>query len=217
MSKEAYKEAMEELDALDKSQAAEETETLDELTKALEEELGEELAKSDDGDDDDEGGEPEPEDDGDDDTEKSQQQEFDDELIKASEAYASMESSVRHGIESIHCELDALRKGMAATMNLCIKQAKVIAQFAKSMPDLGEMAKSIQTLGGQPMAPNKAVLGIGSMDDPTEALQKSVSEVQDLLQKAVQDGKVDARYLSIYGTYKDINRLPVDVRDIIGL
>lgn len=218
-NQEEYNKAMEELDAIEKSSQPEEDE-LDALTKSLEEELGEDLSKSekdDDKDDDDkdddekdEGGEPEG-------FGKSEDEEFADELIKASEAYASLEKSVQEGIGGVFAELDAMKKSMAAMMNLNIKQAKVIAEMSKSRKEETDaISKSLQNIGSAPVAPGKAVLGIGASEQ-TEQLQKSVSEVTELLVKAANAGSIDARYLSIYGTHKNIACLPDSVKTTIGL
>lgn len=221
MSQKAYKEAMEELETIEKSQTADSDpqEELDELTKSLEEELGEDLHKSKDSDADDKDGDsdPLPEDDKDeDDLDKSDGEEFGDELIKASEAYASLEKSVNEFGMSVSEELDTMRKSMAALMNLNIKQAKVIASLAKSIPEMGAITKSMADLASQPTSPSKAILGIKDSDS-TEPLQKSISEVTGLLTAAVSAGKIDARHLSVFGTYKDVTRLPKEVQTIIGL
>lgn len=219
-NQEAYDKAMEELDAIEKSSQPEEDE-LDALTKSLEEELGEDLSKSkeedkedddDDKDDDekDEGDEPEG-------FGKSEDDDFADELIKASEAYASLEKSVQEGIGGVFAELDAMKKSMAAMMNLNIKQAKVIAEMSKSRKEETDaIAKSLQNIGSAPVAPGKAVLGIGASEQ-TEQLQKSVAEVTELLVAAANAGSIDARYLSIYGTHKNLACLPDSVKTTIGL
>jgi len=220
-NQEAYDKAMEELDVIEKSGQTEEDE-LDALTKSLEEELDESLSKGkheepdgdecgdkDDDGDDDKGGEPEKMD-------KSDNDEFQEELIKASEAYADLEKSVHEGIGGVILELDVMKKSMAALMNLNIKQAKVIAEMAKSRKEESEsIAKSLSALAGAPMTPNAAKIGLGGTQE--EPIKKSASEITDLLLKAVQEKSVDARYLSIYGTYKTLDCLPESVRTTIGL
>lgn len=209
--KEALEKAMQELDDIEKSIQGEEESELDALTKALEEEIGEDLSKSDDEEDDEKD-----EEDDDEDMDKSDMSDFDDELVKASEAYADLTKSVQDGIGGVLYELDAMKKSMAALMNLNIKQAKVIAELVKSRKDdvaaITDMAKSI---GAAPMAPGKAVFGVGGGQE--QKIEKSVSEVTMDLTKAVQDGRVEARFLSIYGTHKDVDRLPESVRKEIGL
>lgn len=216
MSKEAYDKAMEELDEIAKSQQEphqEELKTLDDLTKSLEEELGEDLSKSEDDDNDS---------DGDDDVvEKSEDSsDYEDELVKASEAYASLEKSVMVGMDEIGGGLDVMRKSMAALMNLTIKQAKVIAGQSRANDELvksvQELAKSVETLGSQPVGASRTMLGTGSTTTE-EKIEKSRAEIQDALLKAVQAGTVASQYLTIYGTYKDVNRLPPDVRQAIGI
>lgn len=221
MSTVAYDKAMEELDQLAKSQdeQKDDLETIDDLTKALEEELGEDLSKSKDGDADDKDGDSDPVDD-DDDVEKSQNDDYDDELVKASEAYASLEKSVVEGMGELGGELDTMRKSMAALMNLTIKQAKVIAGQAKANDQLvksvEDLAKSVQALGAQPIGVSKTVIGVGSAIEE-EPVKKSHAEIQEALIKAIDEGKIAAQCLSIYGTYRDINRLPTEARTAIGM
>jgi len=221
----AYDEAMKELDQVEKSMQTEQEDELDALTKALEEEIaGEDLNKSKDesveeksekkpqeSDEDDKD-----EDDEDDkEMEKSDHDDFDDELIKASEAYADLTKSVEDGIGGLYAELDAMKKSMAALMNLNIKQAKVIAEMVKSRKDDVEtINKSLQIAGASAVAPNKAVIGMGGNSE--SPMQKSVSYIQDELLKAVQEGKVQAHYLSMFGTYKNVNMLPEEVKQAIG-
>jgi Mg2+ and Co2+ transporter CorA len=218
--KEALEKAMQELDDVEKSIQGEEESELDALTKALEEEIGEDLSKSDDAADEDlaksEDEEEDEKDEDDDDMDKSDMSDFDDELVKASEGYADLTKSVEEGIGGVLDELDAMKKSMAALMNLNIKQAKVIAELVKSRKDdvaaITDMAKSI---GAAPMAPGKAVFGVGGAQE--QKIEKSASEITMDLTKAVQDGRVEARFLSIYGTHKDVDRLPESVRKEIGL
>lgn len=212
-NQQAYDEAMNELDQLQKSENESIETELDELTKALEAEIAgeEELAKSDKEEDDDE--------DNDDEDDKpfgkSDDSDFDDELVKASEAYADLTKSVEEGIGGIYAELDAMKKSMAALMNLNIKQAKVIAEMVKSQKaDTETIAKSLESVGAKPTMPNSAKIGVGGT---TEApMTKSHSEVHDALLKAIQEGKVQAHYLSMYGTYRSVDVLPEEVKQAIG-
>jgi hypothetical protein len=225
-NQEAYDTAMAELDAIEKSGKSEEDE-LDALTKSLEAELGEYLSKGhkepdgDEGKDDnadDKDGKKDADDKGKDpdDMGKSQDDLFDEELVKASELYASLEKSVHEGIGSVHVELDTVKKSLAALMNLNIKQAKVIAEMVKSRQGENEsIAKSLAALAGAPIAPNQAKIGIAGEQE--EQIKKSVSEITELLIKSVQEGSIDARYLSLYGTHKTLECLPESVRKTIGL
>lgn len=222
-NQEALDKAMEELDGLEKSVKEEPKDELDELTKSLEEELGDELTKSHkepDGDEDDKGAEPvgQEEEDGECDLEKSAQDEnYDEELVKASDAFASLEKSVQEMTTGLAGEVDSLKKSVAALLNLNIKQAKVIASLAKSRhEDMERIQKSVSELGAKPLSPGQAKFGIGGVE-VAEELTKSISEISESLTKAVQTGQVDARHLSIFGTYKDVGRLPEDVKKIIGL
>jgi hypothetical protein len=229
-NEDAFEKAMNELDELEKSVKEPETEMekameepmdeLDELTKALEEELGENLSKAcnekeeekeekEDGDKDDEGAEPE-------ELGKSQEDNYDEELVKASEAFSSLEKSVSELGFGFASEINALKKSIAALLNLNIKQAKVVASLSKAQQDHTErITKSMGDFGSKPMAPGLAAFGTGGMQP--EILEKSISEISDALLKAVQAKQVDSRHLSIFGTYKDVNRLPADVKKIIGL
>lgn len=222
-NQEALDKAMEELDDLEKSVKEEPKDELDELTKSLEEELGDELTKSHkepDGDEDDKGAEPvgQEEEDGEGDLDKSAQDDnYDEELVKASEAFASLEKSVQEMTTGLAGEVDSLKKSVAALLNLNIKQAKVIASLAKSRhDDMERIEKSVSELGAKPLSPGQAKFGIGGVE-VVEELTKSISEISESLTKAVQAGQVDARHLSIFGTYKDVGRLPEDVKKIIGL
>lgn len=217
-NQQAYDEAMKELDQIQKSDDQTTEDELDALTKALEEEIATgDLAKSDkEGDDGDDGDDGKGGDDDDDDKPFGKSEDdFDDELIKASEAYADLTKSVEIGIGGLFSELDAMKKSMAALMNLNIKQAKVIAEMVKSRKDETDaITKSLSTLGAAPTVPNKATFGVsGGQEVP---MTKSVSEIQDALLKAVQEGTVAAQNLAAFATYKDINRLSSEVRQVIG-
>ncbi len=203
------KKALEELDDLEKS--FEDGNEIDELLKSLEEET-ESLEKSEGGDGDEgDGGGDEGDggdgDDGGDDLDKSQDEDFTEELIKASEAYASLEKSVNEGIEGVNAEVSILQKSVSALLALSAKQAKVI----------GRLTKSVMAMGAAPVGVSSTKLGVGSQTKEDDEISKSVSEISDLLLKAVQDKKVDAQYLSIYGTYKTPDVLPAEVKEAIGL
>ena len=241
LAKKQYDDTMAELYLLEKSQKTEDTaaDDLETLTKALEAEIaGDPLQKSGDkepdGDEDDKDKGAEPDETemeksirlaAEDDLRKAQAAENADyeELVKASEAYASLEESIQKSHGGIQEQLSTMCKSMGALLNLNLKMAGVISAQSTELAglkksrelDLDAMQKSIATLGGQPVVPNKAVLGKGTLDE--EPMTKSVSEVNELLLKSVQEGKVDSRYLGIYGTYKIPECLPADVRKVIGI
>lgn len=214
-----YDEIMKELERIEKSEPENQEEELDKLTKALEADLkGDDNEEADDKDK--QGGEPAGDDEGDpaepgEDLGKSMDEDMESELIKASEAYADLTKSVEDGIGGLHDELELMQKSMAALMNLNIKQAKVIAEMVKSRKDDTEaISKSLESIAGRPVAPVSAKIGIaGSSETP---LAKSSSEIHDALLKAVQEGKIQAQYLSMYGTYRNVDVLPEDVKQIIG-
>lgn len=204
------KQALADLDELEKS--FEDGTELDELIKALEEDIEdvEAIEKSSgggDGGDDGDGEGGDDEGDGGDPIDKSEDEDFTEELIKASQAYADLEKSVTEGIESVNAEVSCLQKSMESLLALSVKQAKVI----------GSLVKSVQEIGAQPVGASKTQLGVGSQQDDGKEMTKSVSEISDMLLKAVQEDKVDAQYLSIFGTYKTPDVLPAEVKEAIGL
>lgn len=224
----ALKEAMERLERISKSQEGTDGEpSLEQLVKALEAEVEIELlAKSKESDKAKDEKHPEPDgdnvggaSDGDEDNEgdkekdkkkekedtamKSQSENFDDELVKASEMYAELQKSVETGIGNVAGDIAALRR-------FSISQANVIGALTKSVRDM------MTAFGKQPTIPNKAVLGTGT-DGTSEGLTKSVSEITEALTKAVQEGKVLSQHLTIWGTYRDVSRLPDDVKKEIGI
>lgn len=234
-NEEALNKAMAELDDLEKSESEQPNE-IDDLTKSLEAELGTDLSKSckktdggknkyenenEDEDEDEDEDENEDENENNSDPKgfgKSQDSDaYDEELVKASEAFASLEKSVSEMGYGVTTEINDIKKSLTALLNLNIKQAKVIATLAKSQNEVNEqLTKSISFVGSQPTMPNKAVIGTGTSIESNE-LKKSISEVSELLVKAVQEKKIDSRYLSIFGTHKDVSMLSDDVKKIIGL
>ena len=158
---------------------------------------------------------------------KAQEAEKEDfeELVKASEAYASLEESIQKSHGSIQEQLSTMCKSMSSLMTLNTKMASVIAaqsgeiaSLKKSRAeDLESLQKSLVSLGGQPLMPNTAVLGVKQETGTEEPLKKSIAEIGEELTKAVSDGKIDSRHLSVWGTYKDVNRLPDEVKTLIGI
>ena len=226
----ALKEAMERLERIAKSKDEGSDEPkLEDLLKALENELaGEALAKAKDdkgegeGEGDGEGkenehAEPDADNmggasDGDaDNARKSQTDDaFADELVKASEMYADLQKSVEKGIGNVAVDIAGLQKSQADLLKLGIAQANIISTLTKSVQDLMKVA------GKQPMAPNSAKLGIG--DDGSDGqLKKSATEITEALTKAVRDAKVDPRYLTDWGVYRNVDRLPDEVKKEIGI
>ena len=185
-------EGTEEAEALRKSKEVEEAET---LRKSKEAEEAETLRKS-----------------------QEHQQVQDELLVEASEAYADLQKSVETGTNAMLGEMEVLKKAVGSLLNLNIKLAGVIGDLSKSKDEgLERIAKSVSTIAATPVAPNAARLGKGAADEGQEELKKSTSEVMESLQKAVQEGKTHARYLTDFGTYKSVDRLPVEVRELIGV
>jgi hypothetical protein len=221
-----FKKAMEMLDKLGKSNKPEDE--LAALAKSLEKELGgDPLVKSEgekepDGDEDDDGKEPtdDKDDKGATPMAKSQVEQDDEALVLASEAYGALQKSVMEGTEATLGEMETIKKSLGALLNLSIKLAGVVGQLHEDRHEnMERMAKSLETLAASPMIPNSARIGTGAVDQDLETgeLKKSNSEVQDLLMKAISEKKVDPYHLSAFGTHKDINRLPAEVREIIGV
>jgi hypothetical protein len=138
---------------------------------------------------------------------RSQQQD-DAALVEASEAFESLTKSVTDGIGGIHAEIAGLTKALAADLNLNIKTAQAIVGLTKSIAALGRM----------PVGTSETRIGSGSAtrDLVPNDMAKSQSEISDALLKAVQDGTVAAKWLSTYGTHKNLEMLPEDVRTVIG-
>ena len=209
LEQDALEKAMAELDELEKSQ--DDDDGIDEIIKALEEEIGD-LNKSEDkedgdGESDEDGEDGEDEDEDGEPVNKSEDnEEFTEELIKASEAYASLEKSVSEGIGEVNTEVSELKKSMSSLLALNVKQAKV----------LGSLFKAMKEMGAAPVGRSRTELGLGGSRSK-EAMEKSVPEISELLLKAVQENKIDAHYLSIYGTYKTTDVLPNEVKTAIGI
>lgn len=140
-----------------------------------------------------------------DDLEKALQGELDQELVKASEAYASLEKSVTAGMSDLKGQVESLMKSVASVVKINIAQAKVI----------GALTKSVQDMGGLPVGGSRTHIGKGKQENNNE-LKKSISEAREALTKAVQDGKVRPDYLSI-SAVRGFKSLPDDVLEASGL
>jgi len=181
-----------EADTLRKAQEAEEAETL-RKAKEVEEAEAERLRKS-------------------------QQTQMTEEelLVEASELYRDLTKAVVEGHESTLGELDVLKKSVGALLNLNIKLAGVVGELVKSQrADMEEMKKSLGSMGAGAVVPNAARIGTGAAEHEEGELKKSRPEIQEALQKAVQEGTVAAYWLSNFGTHKNVELLPQEVRDII--
>ncbi len=159
---------------------------------------------------------------------KSQEADEDyEEMVKASEAYSALEGTIQKSHGTIAEQLGALSKGLAAVMDLNVKIASVVASQSAELTamkksrveELDTLQKSMATLGAKPVMPNTAVLGIGTATKATteEPMTKSVSEINELLLNGYNEGKVDVRYIGIYGTHKTLDCLPEAVRKTIGV
>ena len=233
-----FKKAMEELEALSKSSNP--GDELEQLTKALQEELGagfdvvlrksetpaegteeaEELRKAQEAEEAEELRKSKEAEEEAETLRKSQaRQQIEDELlVEASEAYADLQKSVETGTNAMLGEMEVLKKAVGSLLNLNIKLAGVIGDLSKSKDEgMERIAKSVSEIAATPLAPNAARLGQGSAaENDGGELKKSISEVMESLQKAVQEGKTHARYLTDFGTYKSVDRLPAEGRELIG-
>lgn len=145
------------------------------------------------------------EDEGEEEIEKALEGEIEQELVKASEAYASLEKSVTEGMADLKGQVETLMKSVASVVKINIAQAKVI----------GALSKSVQEMGGKPVGGSRTHLGKGEQEEGSE-LKKSASEAREALTKAVQDGKVRPDYLSI-SAVRGFKSLPDDVLEAAGL
>lgn len=212
----AAAEASEELDALQKSLDGEEKKEetdIDALQKAIDE-SEEALKKSDEEEDDKEG-----DDKGEDEKEEMEKSESENddlaELVKASEAFESLEKSVRESDEKLSSRIDSLEKSLVTAITLLTKQARVIASLTKSVQE------GMKTNGAAPLKKSQAQLGGGEEgNDGKEKLAKSKTEAREILIKAVQDKKEDARILSVFETYgldRIVDQLSAETRSALGV
>lgn len=230
--KKALAQLEEELVKSDQTDAESATDTngdenLETLLKSLEAEA-EALEKSMDGDADDKDGDSDPEpadndkeDEDADDLNKSDQQPSDllksiqdalnsDQFQMASEAYEALEKSVNDGfarIDGMTGQIETLSKSIKACLGIQISTAKC----------LGELVKSVQEIGAQPVGASRSQFGVGSHE---QAEKKGLDAqpahmIQEALEKAVNDKKVDSRCLSIWGTHRSVERLPNDAHEFL--
>lgn len=208
MAKDVLKE-LEELHKSDDDQLGEDG--IAALEKALAEfEDFEELGKSED--DDGEGEGDEDGDDGDDGdkgkepVEKSEDDlDLEAELIKASEAYADLESSVESLRKSTEAEMTDIKGALAGVTEL-------IQAVGKGVVALN---KSLKTWGNAPGKSSRAVLGDGRQT-ATEGLQKSKSEVTALVKAAVEEGTLAPIWLSKVSVHGE-GVLTPEIKAQIGL
>lgn len=210
----AAKEAMDELETIEKSLEEDKPEEtpVDELEKALDE-ADEALKKSDDKDADDEGGDKDKdeeedaeEDDG---MKKSLEEIFGadvaNDLIKASDAYAALEKQV----DGLQDTVTALNKSVDLLIAINTKQARVTASLAKSISKFGE----------RPLKKSTSQVGIGGVE---ETIQKSKSEVGEILAKALKDGNPNVppdfrSFMDVYGVEETLKRIPESTLGELGL
>ena len=222
VSTEAMDTALQELEAMEKSLTdGKGTDEVADLIKALDAEADALIKghEEPDGDEDEKGKEPvgaEEDDKEKEEMEKAIIESNREELIKASDAYEALEKSVSVGMDDLREQVGTLTASVNALLGLNVTAAKVIGALTKSVQEQQEsLNKSLKEIGAAPVGTSKTTLGIGSHDSELP-LEKSRGEIQELLTKAVQEKKVDARWLSIYGV-KGINGLTEDIKQIIGV
>jgi hypothetical protein len=220
MSKENVKDAIEELNALEKSEKQLEDDGISALEKALADYDDEGFEKSEKDEEDDKGGEAEGDEDGkgdddpagdegggdEDDTKKSMDDELEQELVKASEAYADLEASVHALSKSQGEQNDELRSAVASLTSLTVAIGRGVVG----------LRKSISEFGGQPFITGKKPLLGEGRKKVSEGFAKSKSEVIGLIKSAAEDGKLDIKWMgkvSVHGP----ECLPDDIKSIIGL
>lgn len=191
--KDEIKDSIKELEDLEKSEKELGDDGIDALEKALAEFADfEDLAKSCDDDEGDEDGgddEDDDEDEGEDDRPPIKKSEDDldleQELIKASDAYAELEGSV-----------DELRKSFDQKFDVV---CAAIADLTTLVQAVGKgtvtLSKSLKEWGAQPGATSGAFVGTGR-EGGGESLTKSRSEVVSLVKSAVESGSVPAIWLT---------------------
>lgn len=223
MEKVKVKDAIDELNALEKSQQQLEDNGISALEKALADfDDFDGFEKSQDGDEDDKGGEPDDEDkeddkegdegdqDGDADQDKVKKSleddELENELVKASEAYAELEGSVNALAKSQGEQADELRSALASLTSLTMAVGRGVVA----------LNKSIREFGGQPIAAGKKPLLGEGREKVTEGLAKSKAEVVELVKSAIEQDKLDIRWLSKVSVHGP-ECLSEEVKTIIGL
>ena len=131
------------------------------------------------------------------------------EMVKASEEFADLRKSVEAGTASTDAKLDAMQKSLALIAKVVFKSASVVGTLTKSVQDVSAKA------GKQPVGPSKTQLGTDKTNQGG-SMEKSRTEIQADLKKAVDGGTVKAYFLSAFAS-KGVAGLPDDVKKIIGL
>ena len=131
------------------------------------------------------------------------------EMVKASEEFADLRKSVEAGTAGVDAKLDTLLSGMKLLSTVVFKQASVVGHLTKSVQDVSANA------GKQPVGGSKTQLGTKELDQGNQ-MEKSRTEIQADLKKAVDEGTVKPYFLSAFAS-KGVAGLPADVKKIIGL
>ena len=131
------------------------------------------------------------------------------EMVKASDEFADLRKSVETGTAGIDAKLDAMQKSLALIAKVVFKSASVVGALTKSVQDVSAQA------GKQPVGASKTHLGT-KKPEHDQLMEKSRTEIQADLKKAVDDGTVKPYFLSAFAS-KGVAGLPDDVKKVIGL
>ena len=209
--------AFDGIDALEKALA--EFDDLDPLNKAEEDDDKDDKGDGDgkDKEPDDDKDDKDPEDMGGEPVEKSiTEQDLAEELVKASEAYAELEHAVEDMRKSHSDEIGALSSQVGDLCEAVAGLTHLMQATGKGIVSLNKsMREGLEVIGGLPAKGNAPIIG----NRQPEAMQKSKSEVCNLIKTALNDKILDtseAHWLSkasVHGEYC----LPEEVKKKIGL
>ncbi|MCK5607618.1 hypothetical protein KAR91_37385 [Candidatus Pacearchaeota archaeon] len=136
--------------------------------------------------------------------------EIHEEMVKASEEFIDLRKSVEAGTEGIAAKLDLLQKSIVLLSTVVFKQAAVVGKLTKSVQD------TVAEAGKKPVGQSKTVLGKGAGGGAEEPMEKSRTEIQAELKKAVEEGTIKADALSRF-SIRNIAGLTAPEKKIIGL
>lgn len=132
------------------------------------------------------------------------------EMVKASEEFIDLRKSVEAGNEGIEAKIDLLQKSIALLSTVVFKQAAVVGKLTKSVQD------TVAEAGKKPVGQSKTVLGKGDGGGAAEPMEKSRTEIQAELKKAIEDETIKADALSRFAIRGKAG-LTAPEKKIIGL
>lgn len=136
--------------------------------------------------------------------------EIHEEMVKASEEFIDLRKSVEAGTEGIEAKIDKLQKSISLLSTVVFKQAAVVGKLTKSVQDTAADAAK------KPVGQSKTVLGKGADAGAEEPMEKSRTEIQAELKKAVEDETIKADALSRF-SIRGSAGLTAQEKKIIGL